>query len=163
MAVFAFDTEEGAGLMRNALARLQTQRLITLEDAAVVVRRRDGKAKVSQASDLVGAGALGGAFWGMLIGLLFLAPWLGMAIGAAAGGLSGKLADIGVDDRFIKEVGNSIQPGNSALFLLVREATVDRVLPEVKQFNPRVIQTSLSAENEAKLRAALGAEERQAA
>ena len=74
LAVFSFDSEAGAERMRDSLARLQTQRLITLDDAAVVVRSMDGKVKVRQAQSLVGAGALGGAFWGMLIGLLFLAP-----------------------------------------------------------------------------------------
>ena len=102
---------------------------------------------------------MGGAFWGMLIGLLFWAPWLGMAIGAAAGALGGKLTDVGVDDNFIKEVGATIEPGHSALFLLVRDATPDKVLDQVKQFNPTVLRTSLSAEDEAKLKAAFGAEE----
>jgi uncharacterized membrane protein len=161
MAVFAFDDEQGADRMRAALGRMQREHLITLDDAAVVVRTMDGKVKVRQATNLVGAGALGGAFWGMLIGLLFLAPWLGAAVGAASGAIAGKMADIGVDDRFIKEAGASIQPGQSALFVLVREATVDRVLQEVRHYNPRLIATSLSKEQEEKLRAALGAEKEQ--
>jgi uncharacterized membrane protein len=161
MAVFAFEDEEGADRMRIALGRMQRERLITLDDAAVVVRTMDGKVKVRQATNLVGAGALGGAFWGMLIGLLFLAPWLGAAVGAASGAIAGKMADIGVDDRFIKEAGASIQPGQSALFVLVREATVDRVLQEVRRYNPRLVATSLSKEQEEKLRAALGAEKEQ--
>jgi uncharacterized membrane protein len=159
LIVFAFDNEQGAIDMRDALVGLQKQYLITLDDAAVVVRKQDGKVKVKQAVSLVGAGAMGGAFWGMLIGLLFLAPWLGMAIGAAAGALGGKLTDVGVDDNFIKEVGATIEPGHSALFLLVRDATPDKVLDEVKKFNPTVLRTSLSAEDEAKLKAAFGADE----
>jgi uncharacterized membrane protein len=159
LVVFAFKNETGATEMRDALVRLQKQKLVTLEDAAVVVRREDGKVKVKQAVSLVGAGALGGAFWGMLIGLLFWAPWLGLAIGAAAGALGGALGDYGVDDSFIKEVGNTIQPGHSALFLLVQNWTEDKVLDEVKQFSPKVLRTSLSKEDEAKLKAAFGAEE----
>lgn len=159
LAVFAFDNEDGADRMRGTLARLQAERLITLDDAAVVVRNKDGKVKVRQAQNLAGAGALGGAFWGMLIGLLFLAPWLGMAVGAASGAIAGKMTDLGINDKFIKDVGSSINPGNSAIFLLVREATVDRVLSEMKHLNPRLIATSLSAEKEAELRAALGAEQ----
>jgi uncharacterized membrane protein len=104
----------------------------------------DGKVKVKQAVRLVGAGALGGACWGMLIGLLFLAPWLGLAIGAATGGLAGKFHDMGVDDNFIKEVGAAIEPGNSAIFLLVRQAVADKVIPELRKFHGRIIQTSLS-------------------
>lgn len=160
--VFAFDTETGAGEMRDALVSLQKEHLITLEDAAVVVRKPDGKAKVKQAVSLVGAGAMGGAFWGMLIGLLFWAPWLGLAIGAASGALAGKFTDVGVDDKFIKEVAETIEPGHSALFLLVRDATGDKVLDRLEGFHPTVLQTSLSKEDEAKLRDAFGHEENEA-
>jgi uncharacterized membrane protein len=159
LAVLAFDTEQGAEQTREALVQMQRQNLITLHDAAVVVRSQDGKVRVRQAVNLLGAGALGGAFWGMLIGLLFLAPWLGAAVGAISGAIAGKMSDFGVDDNFIGEVGNSIQPGNFALFLLVVEATMDRVVEELRQHNPRLIQTNLSREDEAKLRAALGAEQ----
>ena len=101
--------------------------VIELEDAAYVVRRQDGKVKVKQASNLVGAGAWGGAFWGMLIGLLFFAPWLGLAVGAITGAIAGKATDVGIDDKFIKQVGDEIEHGNSALFLLVVSATWDKV------------------------------------
>jgi uncharacterized membrane protein len=159
LVVFAFETETGAAEMGDELQRLQKQQLITLDDAAVVVRRQDGKVKVKQAVSLVGEGALGGAFWGMLIGLLFWAPWLGLAIGAAAGALGGAVGDYGIDDKFIKEVGNSIDPGNSALFLLVRDVTPDKVMDELSKFDAKVLRTSLSKEDEAKLKAAFGAEE----
>ena len=156
---FAFGNEIGAEEMRDSLGGLQKQQLIALEDAAVVVRRQDGKVKVKQAVSLVGAGALGGAFWGMLIGLLFWAPWLGLAIGAAAGALGGAMGDYGVDDGFIKEVGATIEPGHSALFLLIRDWTEDKVLDELTKFDAKVLRTSLSKEDEAKLKAAFGAEE----
>ncbi len=158
MVVIAFDDEIGAEKMRDELVQLQKERLVTLDDAAVVVRRQDGKVKVNQATSLVGAGALGGAFWGMLIGLLFLAPWLGLAIGALTGGIAGKLSDVGINDNFIKEVGQVIKPGNSALFLLVREATIDRLVDRLKPFEGRIVKTSLSKEDEMKLREAFGAE-----
>ncbi len=159
LIVLAFDNEEGAFKMRDKLFQLQKQHLIMLADAAVVIRKPDGKVKVKQAVSLVGAGALGGAFWGMLIGIIFWMPWLGMAIGAASGALGGKLSDIGVEDNFIKEVGNTIEPGHSALFLLVFSATADKVADELKDFNATVIQTSLSKEDEAKLRDLFAAEE----
>jgi uncharacterized membrane protein len=159
LIVLTFKNETGAAEMRDTLVRLQKQKIVTLEDAAVVVRRQDGKVKVKQAVSLVGAGALGGAFWGMLIGLLFLAPWLGLAIGAATGALSGKFTDVGVDDKFIKEVGEAIEPGNSALFLLVSEATPDKLEDELKKFDAQVYQTSLSKEDEARLKATFGADE----
>jgi uncharacterized membrane protein len=156
LVVVAFDNEAGAAEMRDALVELQKQKLVTLDDAAVVVRRPDGKVKVKQAVNLVGAGALGGAFWGMLIGLLFWMPWMGMAVGALSGALGGALGDHGVNDGFIREVGNTIQPGHSALFLLIREATPDKLMDELKQFNGKILQTSLSKEDEARLRDAFG-------
>jgi uncharacterized membrane protein len=158
LIVLTFKTETGAEEMRDDLMRLQKEHLITLDDAAIVVRKEDGKPKVKQMTSLVGAGALGGAFWGMLIGLLFFAPWLGLAIGAVTGAVAGGLTDIGVDDKFIKEVGEQIEPGDSALFLLVREATPDKVMDELKKFDAQVYQTSLSKEDEARLKAAFGAE-----
>ena len=156
LIVFAFDNETEAERMRDTLVDMQKQEIISLQDAAVVIRKQDGKVKVNQAQSLVGVGALGGSFWGLLIGLLFLAPWLGLAIGAATGAVAGKLTDTGVDDKFIKEVGENIEPGHSALFLLVTDATPDKVMVGLTDFNPKVYQTSLSEEDEAKLRAAFG-------
>ena len=159
LMVFAFDTEDGALQMRDKLLDIRKRRLVQLADAAVVVRRQDGKVKVKQLTNLVGGGAFGGAFWGLLIGLLFTAPWLGLAVGAAAGAAIGGLTDYGVDDKFIKEVGSTIQPGNSALFLLMHEATLEKWMDELREFNPTVLQTTLSKEDEAKLRAAFAADD----
>jgi uncharacterized membrane protein len=140
----------------NTLRDLQRQRLITIEDAALVTLKANSKPKIRQAHDLVGAGALGGAFWGMLIGLLFLSPLLGAAIGAGVGAIAGKLSDVGIDDDFIKQVGSAIHPGEAALFLLTRDEVADRVIPALKQYQFEVIQTSLSQENEAQLHEMLG-------
>lgn len=140
----------------NTLRNLQKQHLITVEDAALVTLKANGKPKVRQANDLVGAGALGGAFWGMLIGLLFLSPLLGAAIGAGMGAMAGKLSDIGIDDNFIKQVGNAIHPGEAALFVLTRQEVVDKVIPAIKQYQFEVIQTSLSQEAENRLHEMLG-------
>jgi uncharacterized membrane protein len=157
--VVAFDDQLGADRLLGALADWQKQHLIIVDDAAVLVRRLDGKPKIKQAHNLVGAGALGGAFWGMLIGLLFLAPWLGLAIGAGMGALGGKLAGTGIDKKFIEDVSASIKPGGSALFAYTREAVADKILPQLGQFHGKLIQASLSIEQEAKLREAFGAEE----
>jgi len=158
LVVLALDTETGAEEMRDELIRLQKEHLITLSDAAVVVRQQDGHVKVKQAVSLVGAGAMGGAFWGLLIGIIFWMPWLGLIIGAASGALAGKLSDVGVDDEFIKQVGSTIQPGNSALFLLVEKATPDKVMIELKKFkNVKILKTSLSQVQEDKLKAAFAA------
>lgn len=118
---------------------------------------------VKQAVNLVGleaaSGGAFGAFWGTLIGLLFLNPLAGLltgaAFGAGAGALSGMLSDYGIDDDFIRSLGDTLEPGTSALFVLVRRATLDKVLPEVRPFGGKVIRTSLSMEQEARLRRAL--------
>lgn len=156
MFVLKFTDEMTPQNVLDTLKRLQAQQLIQVDDAAIVTRGLDGKPKIKQANDLVGAGALGGAFWGLLIGLLFFMPFLGAAVGAATGALTGKFADIGIDDNFIKQVGSSIQPGESALFLLVHGAVTDKVLPALQQYKFDVIQTSLSHEDENKLREMLG-------
>jgi len=152
LVVLAFETEDGAANMANEIKKMQKMQLITLSDAATVVRPQNGKPKVKQAQSLVGAGALGGAFWGMLIGLLFFMPWLGLVAGAIGGAIGGKFTDIGIDDDFIKEVGNTIEPGHSALFLMVEDWTEDKVLDNLQEFNATVLQTSLSEEDEAKLK-----------
>ena len=159
LVVVAFDNESGAAEMGSAIQRLQKQELIKLDDAATVIRKGDGKPKVKQAQSLVGAGALGGAFWGLLIGLLFFAPWLGLAAGAIGGALAGKFTDIGIDDKFIKEVGNTIEPGHSALFLLIADWTEDKVLEDLEQFDATVLRTSLSQEDEEKLKEHFGPQE----
>jgi len=155
--VLKFADETTAQQVVGTLKNLQDRRLIKVDDAAIVTLRPDGKPKIQQMHNLVGAGALGGAFWGMLIGLLFFMPLLGAAVGAASGALAGKMRDIGIDDNFIKQVGSSIQPGESALFLLVSEAMADKVMPELKQYKFQLIQTSLSKEDEEKLHEMLGA------
>ena len=162
LLVFAFDSENGANDAIPVLESLQKQQLIVLADAATVVRKPDGKPKVKQLHSLVGVGALGGAFWGMLIGMLLFMPWLGLAIGAISGAIAGKFSDVGIDDNFIKEVGNTVEPGNSALFLMVTRMTEDKVLPELSKTGAKVLRTNLSAEDEAKLRAAFGAEDQPA-
>lgn len=152
LVVFAFDTQDGARSMADKLQSLQKQQLVTLADAAVVTREGDGKPKIKQLNDLVGAGALGGAFWGMLFGMLFFMPWMGLAIGSITGAIAGKFSDVGIDDTFIKEVSDAVKPGQSAIFLLVENTVVDKVVPEIKDLNPRVIKSSLSTEQEAKLK-----------
>jgi uncharacterized membrane protein len=136
---------------------MQKEYLIQMEDAVVVTKDAQGKTQLHQAVNLTAAGAVGGSFWGMLIGLLFLNPLIGAAAGAAGGALSGKFTDIGISDKMMKDVAESFKPGTSALFVLVRKATADKVLEGLKPFagKGKVFQTSLSKDDEASLRAAL--------
>jgi uncharacterized membrane protein len=157
LVVLKFDSVEGARQMRERLLSLQKQQLLQVDDAAIMSKDANGKPKLEQLHNLAGAGALGGAFWGMLFGLLFFIPILGLAVGAAAGALAGSMSDVGIDDKFIKQVGESITPGTSALFLLVSNAVVDKVLEQTKDLKYVVLRTNLSQENEDNLRAAISA------
>ena len=163
LVVLAFDDEEGAFRARDRLLDIRKRRMLQLADATVVVRREDGKVKIKQLTNLVGGAAFGGAFWGLLVGLLFAVPWMGLALGAAAGAAIGSLADYGVDDKFIKVVGATIEPGHSALFLLVHRGDFVKWQDELTDLNPTVLQTTLSQEEEARLREAFGNEETEAA
>ena len=155
LIVLGFDREETAEAVRTLTARLMRENLIELEDAVVVVRTQDGQVKINQAFNLTAAGAASGALWGSLIGLLFLNPLLGAAVGAASGALGGSLTDIGINDDTIREIGETLQPGTSALFVLVRKATFDRVAEALRSYNPKIIRTSLSYDSEAELVRAL--------
>jgi len=154
LIVIGFNNEADAFEMRAALARMQAQYLIEMEDAVVVTRDTKGKAQLHQPVNLAAAGAVSGAFWGTLIGMLFLNPLLGAAVGAGSGALSGKLADIGINDQFMKDLGATLTPGTSALFVLVRKSTPDKVLEGLKAFagKGRVLQTSLAKDKEEELR-----------
>lgn len=153
LTVITSPTMDGAEEILAEIGVLQKMELIKVEDAATVKRSLDGKPTIKQAVSLVGRGALGGAFWGMLIGFLFLLPWLGAAIGAASGALGGRAADFGIDDGFIKTVGSRIEPGTSALFMLTSEAVVDKVAEALKAYEFEIIHTNLPAEQEAELQA----------
>ena len=157
LVAVVFEDEVTAFEMRAALVKMQKEYLIEIEDAVVVTRDQKGKTKLDQAVNLTAAGAVGGGFWGMLIGLIFLNPLLGAAIGAGAGALSGRLNDIGLNDKMMKDIGQSFKPGTSGLFVLVRRATVDKVLQGLKDFagKGKVFQTSLSKDDEAALREAI--------
>jgi uncharacterized membrane protein len=160
----AFDDPTTADRALAALTAMQKEHLIELKDACVVIRPAEGDIQLKQAVPLTRLGATSGAasgvLWGGLIGLLFLNPLAGMAIGAgvgaASGALAGKLTDYGIDDGFIKELGGTIQPNSSALFLLVQKVTGDKVLPRLSEFKGRVLKTSLSDAQEQRLREALG-------
>ena len=157
LIVLGFKNEADAFEMRAALARLQAQYLIEMEDAVVVTHEANGKVKLHQPVNLAAAGAVSGTLWGSLIGLLFLNPFLGAAIGAGSGALSGALSDIGINDQFMKDLGATLTPGTSALFVLVRKSTPDKVLEGLKPFigKATVLRTSLTKDKEEELRVAL--------
>src|SRR5499426_1897440 len=163
LVVLGFDGMHTADEVLNKVRSLQKEYLIDLEDACVVERDKNGKVYIKQAVNLTALGAAGGgsrgALLGTLVGLLFMNPLAGMALGAIAGAgtgaLAGSLTDYGIRDDFIKKLSQTIPAGSSALFVLFKSITEDKVLPEIEPYKPRVLKTSLSNEAEAKLKAAL--------
>lgn len=166
LIVVGFDRPDEADRVLTQLNRMRREYLIDLADAVVVIRDPDGKVQIKQSISMIGQGAsygtLSGALWGTLIGFLFLNPLAGMAIGGAvgagSGALTGSLVDYGINDDFIREMGETLAPNSSALFLLVRKVQPEKVLAELSAFNGRVLRTSLSPEQEAQLREALARE-----
>jgi uncharacterized membrane protein len=157
LIVIAFKDEQTAFALCAELAKMQKEYLIEMEDVVVVTKDDKGKVKLHQATNMTAMGAVTGGFWGMLIGLIFLNPLLGVAVGAGAGAVSGALTDIGVDDKMMKELAASFKPGCSAVFVLVRKATGDKVLEGLKEFTGKgkVLQTSLAKDKEEELRAVI--------
>lgn len=157
LVVIGFADEFKADEVRVELLKLQSEYLIDLEDAVVAVKQADGKVRLHQSHSLPTAGAVGGGFWGLLIGTLFMNPLLGIMAGAAAGAAAGALSDIGINDHFMKELASTLHNGSSALFVLVRKATPDKVLEALRGSGGKVLKTSLSHDDEARLQTALDA------
>ncbi|MBN9016793.1 MAG: DUF1269 domain-containing protein [Rhizobiales bacterium] len=155
LVVIVYPTLEKAEAVRSELLELQKEYLITLDDAVIATKTDDGKIKLHQMVNTTAAGAASGSFWGLLVGMIFLMPVVGVVIGAASGALGGLLADFGINDKFMKDLAESIQPGNAALFVLIREMTGDKVLEHMKGTGGVVLKTSLDNEKEAALRAAI--------
>ncbi len=154
LVAVAFNDPADAFGLRAELASLQKEYLIEMDDIVVVTRGEDGRVQLHQAVNLTATGAVGGTFWGALVGLLFLNPLLGAAVGAGAGALSGWLSDIGIDDKEMTAMGENLPEGGAALFVLVRKMTGDKLLERLGGYRAkgRVLKTSLSHEQEQKLR-----------
>jgi len=157
MVVLAFESENGADQGRQKLIELNNQYVLNLVDAVEVVRHADGKIKVKNIRNLTGIGAMGGAFWGLIFGLLFFVPLFGVAVGAVSGAIAGHFTHFGVSKDFLKQIEDSVTPGTSALAIIAGNVTVDKAVQALSTLHPKVIRSSLSNEQEAKLNEAFGA------
>lgn len=157
--VLKFPTAGGAARMLRTLQKLQEQRQIHIEDGAIVTWPPGARhPRIKQLSDLAGIGALGGGFWGMLFGLLFSVPFFGVTTGTIIGTLAGHFARYGIEENFIKGMRNQLTEDTSALFLLMNEAVLDKVVAAIKSTPFELMSTSLSYEQEAQLREVFGQE-----
>lgn len=155
LIAIVYPSEAKAEEVRQRLLELQKEYLIQVGDAVIASKTPAGKVKLNQLVNTTAAGAASGSFWGLLIGVLFLNPLLGVAVGAASGAIGGALTDVGINDKFIKELAGNLQEGSAALFVLVREMTADKMLKEISSFGGTVLKTSLDETKEQVLRDAL--------
>ena len=158
LVVGVFTDALKAEQVRLDLLHMQKERLIELDEVVVAVRETTGKIILHHASHLTLPCALTGGFLGTLVGVILLNPVfavLGLAAGTALGAASCSLTDLGVDDKFVQDLGEHLKPGTSALFALVKGGGADKVVEKVNQSGGRVFQTSLSHTDQTKLQDAL--------
>ena len=155
LIAIGYDDEGTALLAADEARRLADELIIEPEAVAAIVRDTDGKYHVHTTHHAVGTGASYGMFWGLLFGVLFFVPVFGMAVGAGLGALMGKVAKSGIDSEFQSQVRDLLQPGNSALFLIVDKVTPDKAIDGLAPFGGTVLKSSLSKDAEAQLQDAL--------
>lgn len=155
-----FDDEPSAERALSRLTEMQRSHLVELTDAVIVTKSDAGKVRLRQTVNLTATGAASGGIWGTLIGFIFLNPLLGAAAGAASGALVGAFSDYGINDQFMKDTAQSLKPGHAILFFLTRKTTIDKVMPQIGELGGTVLHTSLSEEDERKIREALESEAR---
>jgi uncharacterized membrane protein len=144
--------------------RLAKDLIIQPDAIATIIRDREGKFHVTTHHHAVGAGATWGMFWGLLFGMLFFVPFIGMAVGAGLGALTGKLSKGAINKEFEEQVRALLQPGTSALFMIVEAVTPDKAVEGLSRYGGTVLKSSLSKEVESELQEALhGAGQRQSA
>jgi uncharacterized membrane protein len=156
----AFDNEFKAERVRLDLLELQHEHLVDLEEAAVLVHKKDGKVKLHHVTHFTVPVALGGGFVGSLVGLMLINPalaLLGLVTGTGLGAIIGSLKEVGIEEKFMRELGSHLKPGTSALFIVAKKAKPEAIVKELNRFGGKVLQTSLKHDDEDKLRAALDA------
>jgi uncharacterized membrane protein len=160
LVVIAFPDETGAFALRDLLAEMEEDNVLEVGDAVVATRNSKGKVRLHQSLPLVSMGAALGSFGGMLLGLMILNPLFGTVAGAAVGASASYFRDAGIEDAFMKNLAETLTPGSSALFVNVRNTKPDMVLERLRPFAGRceVLQTTMSAENEKRIRALLESE-----
>ena len=152
LIVVAYDTPPEAEAARKELLGLAKEYLVDVADAVVATADEDGNIKLDQMVNMWTVGATGGAFWGLLAGIIFFNPLLGLAVGAGAGALSAALADYGIEDEFIKHVSASLQPGQAALFMMMRTEASDKVIERLGAKGGRILRTNFDSDAENHLR-----------
>ncbi|HEY7631034.1 MAG TPA: DUF1269 domain-containing protein [Thermoleophilaceae bacterium] len=155
LIAIAYDDEGTAAQAADEARRLASELIIEPDAIATITRDQEGKFHVNTSHNPVGGGATWGMFWGLLFGLLFFVPIFGMAVGAGLGALFGKIEKSGIDKEFQQQIRDKLQPGTSALFLVVEKVTPDKAVEAMSKYGGTVIKSSLSKEAEHELQEAL--------
>ena len=157
LVAIGYADEATAERARDTVNQLESELIIQADQVASINRDLDGKYHVhtSHGGASAGGGAWWGGFWGFLFGLLFFIPFFGLALGAGMGALFGHFGEKGIDKAFQEQVRDHLQPGTSALFMVIEQATPDKAIAALSQYGGTVIKTSLSEEDTKKLQDAL--------
>ncbi len=151
LIAIGYDDTTTALSAMDEVQNLAADLIIQPDAVAAIIHDSNGKFRTVTNQHEVGAGATWGMFWGFLFGILFFVPVFGMAMGAAFGALGGKLAKGSIGKEFQEQVRSALQPGTSALFMIVEQMTTDKALDSLSRFGGEVIKTSLSDEEEAEI------------
>ena len=157
LVAIGYPDQGTADQARDTVAQLESDLVIQADQVATISRDLDGKYHVhtTHGGASTGGGAAWGGFWGLLFGLLFFIPFFGLALGAGIGALFGHFGEKGIDKAFQKQVRDYVQPGTSALFMVIEQVTEDKAISALQQYGGTVIKTSLSEEDTKKLQDAL--------
>ena len=158
LIAIGYPDETTALAAMDEVGRLEQDLVIQPDAVAAIVRNREGKLRVTTNHHAVGAGATWGMFWGMLFGMLFFVPFLGMAVGAGMGALMGKVTKSAVNKQFQDQVREMLQPGTSALFMVIEKVTPDKAVEALSKYGGTVLKSSLSNEAQRELQDALHGE-----
>ena len=155
LIAIGYPDETTAGSAAEEAHRMARDLILEAEAIAAISRNRAGRFQVSTNHDPVAGGTSWGMFWGLLFGFLFFVPVFGMAVGAGLGALMGKVEKTGINKEFQQQVRDLVQPGTSALFMIVERATPDKAVAALSRFGGTVLKSSLSEEDEKQLQEAL--------
>ena len=158
LVAIGYPDETTAAKAEEEVQRLANDLVIEPDAVAVIVRDKEGKYKVQTSHHPVGEGTTWGMFWGLLFGLLFFVPVFGLAVGAGLGAIFGKIEKTGIDKDFQQQVRDMLQPGTSALFMVVEKVTPDKAVEGLSHYGGTVLKSSLSKDAERELQDALHGE-----
>jgi len=152
LVVIGFGDEKKAFEMRAVLQKLQKENHIDMEDVVVVTKGDKGKLRIHKSDSFTTAADVVRTYLETLLGIMFVYPLFAGYEGSDAAGSSRKLSKVGIDEKFMKELDETLTPASSALFVLVRKDTPDKVLEAIKGFKGKVLKTSLTTDEEDELR-----------